>query len=376
MAFRHRAALLVMLALYAGRSLAQEPAHRFIDPDDGRFDLSRHLLEQQGVLPVPVIITEPALGYGGGLVGLFFDQPLGEALKTRLGETGKAIPPNITGLGGFKTDNGSWAAGFGHHHTWQRDTWRYLGGVGGGHLVLDFYGRFGRPYRYELDGGGLFQQLLRRVDDTDWFVGARYAWLSIKPGFGLVLPPELDAGDVFDVRIGRLSLIADHDTRNNIFSPTEGHFVEAELVAARSWLGGTVNYNQFKLRGFNWTPIGNFVLGLRGDLQTSSGDVPFFARPYVNMRGIAAQRYQGDDTLAGEVELWWRATPRWSLLAFGGAGKAWGPRQSFSAAETASAGGLGFRYLIARALGLHAGIDVAYSDGGTAFYIQVGSPWR
>ena len=361
--------------LCGGHSHADVP-NTFIDPSDGQFDMSRYLLENKGVLPVPVIITEPALGYGGGLFGLFFDQPLGEALKTSLGETGKAIPPNITGLGGFKTANGSWGAGAGHHHTWERDTWRYLGGVFGGHLVLDFYGRFGRAYQYELDGSGIFQQLLRRIDGTDFFVGARYAWLSIQPGFDLALPPELGLNDVFDLRIGRLSLVVDHDTRNNIFSPTDGHFVEAEFVSARPWLGGTVSYEQFNIRGFNWTPIGDFVLGLRGDLQTSSGDIPFFARPFVTMRGIPAQRYQGDDALAAEVELQWLATPRWTLLGFGGAGKAWGPRDSFSQAQTASAGGVGIRYLIARVLGLTAGIDVAYSDGDTAFYIQVGSPWR
>ncbi len=84
--------------LCGGHSHADVP-NTFIDPSDGQFDMSRYLLENKGVLPVPVIITEPALGYGGGLFGLFFDQPLGEALKTSLGETGKAIPPNITGLG-------------------------------------------------------------------------------------------------------------------------------------------------------------------------------------------------------------------------------------------------------------------------------------
>mgnify|MGYP003500478953 CR=1 FL=1 len=39
-------------------------------------------------------------------------------------------------------------------------------------------------------------------------------------------------------------------------------------------------------------------------------------------------------------------------------------------------GGLGFRYLIARRLGLYAGIDVAKSTVDQAFYIQVGNGWR
>jgi len=135
-------ALSLMLCVGSKRA---DIGERFIDPSDGMFDRSEHLLENKGMLPVPIIITEPAVGYGGGLAGLFFDQPRGEALRTSLGETGKAIPPNITGVGGFKTENGSWGGLFGHHHTWMRDRYRYLGGIGKAELTLDYYGLLGKP---------------------------------------------------------------------------------------------------------------------------------------------------------------------------------------------------------------------------------------
>jgi hypothetical protein len=311
------------------------------------------------------------------MVGLFFDQPLGDALKTSLGETGKAIPPNITGVGAFKTQNGSWGAGLGHQHSWLRDSYRYLGAIGKAELTLDYYGLLGQPRAYQLDGVGLMQQLLARAGDTNWLLGARYAWLSVKPSFGAGWPADLEGRPLREVRIGRLSFIADHDTRDNIFSPTSGHFVEAEFIVARPELGGTTSFEQANLRGFDWLPIGkDFVLGLRGDVQASRGDVPFFARPFIKLRGVPALRYQDTNAAAAETELWWLATPRWSLLGFGGAGRAWGRRDSFNEAQTITASGVGFRYLIAKALGIHAGIDIARSAVGTVFYIQVGSPWR
>jgi hypothetical protein len=366
----------ILLALCVGASHAQLP-NGYVDPDDGMLDLSEHLLENNGMLPVPIIITEPAVGYGGGLIGLFFDQPLGEALKTSLGETGKAIPPNITAVGGFKTENGSWGALLGHHHTWQRDRYRYLGGIGKAEMMLDYYGPLGKPREYRLDAIGLMQQLLARVGETDWFLGARYVWLQTKPSFGAGWPGDLEDKPLREINIGRLSFIADHDTRNNIFSPTSGHFIEAELIAARPGLGGTTSYEQANLRGFDWTPVGKqFVLGLRGDIQATRGDVPFFARPYINLRGVPALRYQDNDAAVAETELWWLATPRWSLLGFAGAGRDWGRKTSFSEAETITAAGGGFRYLIAKKLGIHAGIDIARGPEDTVFYIQVGSPWR
>jgi hypothetical protein len=222
------------------------------------------------------------------------------------------------------------------------------------------------------------QQLLARAGDSDWFLGGRYVWLQAKPSFGAGWPGDLEGQPLRDIRIGRLSFIADHDTRNNIFSPTSGHFVEAELIAARPELGGTTSYEQVNVRGFDWLPLlgKQFVLGLRGDLQATRGDVPFFARPFINLRGLPALRYQDNHAAVAETELWWLATPRWSLLGFAGAGRDWGRRDTFGEAGTITAAGGGFRYLIAKKLGIHAGIDVARGPEDTVFYIQVGSPWR
>jgi len=61
---------------------AQEPpaTSRFRDPEDGQFDVSSFLEKPRGFLPVPIVITEPAVGYGGGLVGMFL-RPREQASK-------------------------------------------------------------------------------------------------------------------------------------------------------------------------------------------------------------------------------------------------------------------------------------------------------
>lgn len=70
LAGRLRQTVCALVLLLCGAVQAQLP-DRFLDPDDGMLDLSKHLLEHKGILPVPIIITEPAVGYGGGLVGVF-----------------------------------------------------------------------------------------------------------------------------------------------------------------------------------------------------------------------------------------------------------------------------------------------------------------
>jgi outer membrane translocation and assembly module TamA len=104
--------------------------------------------------------------------------------------------------------------------------------------------------------------------------------------------------------------------------------------------------------------------------------VPFYAQPYVDLRGVQVGRYQDRNAVVSEVELRWDVTPRWSVLAFSGVGKAYGRWNDFSDASTVVSVGTGFRYVIARKLGISMGIDIAHSRDQNAFYIQMGSAWR
>ena len=102
--------------------------------------------------------------------------------------------------------------------------------------------------------------------------------------------------------------------------------------------------------------------------------MPFFAKPYVALPGIAVLRYQARAAVV-ETEVRWNVTRRWGVLGFIGAGKATANACSWSEAETPVAKGAGVRDLIARKLGLYAGVDVARGPEKRAFYIQVGAAW-
>src|SRR5690606_38156370 len=102
-----------------------------IDPEDSMLDMSHYLQDNRyGFLPIPVVITEPAVGYGGGLFGLVL-QGKGKQVD------GKFIPPAMTAFGGGGTQNGTWFMGGGHRHTWQDDRIRYLVAGGYAHVNLD-----------------------------------------------------------------------------------------------------------------------------------------------------------------------------------------------------------------------------------------------
>lgn len=367
------------VALLAANPACAEPGEgrwfdRYVDPQDGQFDLSDHLLKYRGLLPVPIIITEPALGYGGGLAALWFKESMEEAGARNRSASGQPAPPSIGALAAFRTQNGSSGAFGGYFTPLAGDRYRVLGGAGKVSLDLDYYDRRGHAAAYRLEGQGLLGQFVARAGDSDWFVGARYAYVDTTSTFLRERVLDIPNRDL-DVRIGRLSLIVDYDSRDNIFTPGKGTYFEAELAKADEALGGNTEFSSFFVRGFHYIPLRAWVIGLRGDFRTSSEDTPFFAKPYVALRGIPALRYQGASAAVVETEVRWNVTRRWAVLGFVGAGKAYGERVSWSEAETPVSRGVGLRYLIARKLGLYAGVDVARGPEESAFYIQVGGAW-
>jgi hypothetical protein len=354
----------------------------FKDPQDGQLDASEWLLERKGFLPVPIVITEPAVGYGAGAALLFFRESIGErAAKAK--ETGRMTPPDIYGEAFAGTENGTTFAGAGAMIGFLDDLWRYRGGVGRPDANLDFYGEGGSlgaadlKLGYNLQGWASTQQLLRRIGEGNNYIGMRWIWLDLDARFAGDRPLPAFLPQSRSIRSSGIGPVLEHDSRDNFFTPSRGWFANLEALFYSPDIGSDEKYEVYRARAFGYMPLAKeFVLGGRVDVRSSAGDVPFYQLPFVDLRGIAVQRYQDQSAGAIEAELRWNATPRWALVGFTGVGRAWGSSSNFSDADSVSSVGAGFRYLMARRLGIYMGIDVAKGPEDTAFYIQMGSAWR
>ena len=142
-------------------------------------------------------------------------------------------------------------------------------------------------------------------------------------------------------------------------------------------LGGDFDYTKIKAQSLSWWGLHpDIVLGVRLDGRFANGDIPFYSLPFIELRGIPALRYQGENVLVAEIEPRWDVTYRWSLTGFLGSGWAADSVNDFNDADAKVAGGLGFRYLIARRLGMRVGLDIARGPEDTVVYLTVGSGWR
>ena len=177
-------------------------------------------------------------------------------------------------------------------------------------------------------------------------------------------------------KVSAPTAIVEFDSRDNVFTPTRGIYAETSLLASREALGASDDFERFQQLLIGWMPLPHQVtLGARASYAWSSSGTPFFLRPFVQLRGVPAMRYQGDEVASLEVEARWQFYGRWSIVAFGGGATARTDGDAFSATRNVGSGGFGFRYELARKFGLHAGIDFAHSPGTNAVYLQVGNAW-
>jgi hypothetical protein len=362
---------------------------QFVDPQDGKFDASNWLLNKKGFLPVPIIITEPAVGYGAGAALLFFhpqkdNADLEEAeqnLQEVPEEKKPSHPPSVSGIVGLGTENGTWAAGGFHFGTWKEDRMRYTGGVIYPSVNLTFYGTEERPILkngidYNLEGWFMLQELIFRLHDSNFFLGPKLIYYNIDSTFEFNKLP-IDPWQL-NIKSYGLGLKAVYDSRDNIFTPNTG--INADISAlfynVENEFSGSKEYQMLDGTGrFYWQIFSDIILGWRLYGAFSSGDVPFYALPFIDLRGIPAMRYQGENVLTTEIETRWNLNERWSLVFFGGVGRTADSMDNFSDSEDRWAGGTGFRYLIARMLGLYSGMDFAWGPEDFVFYFQTGSAW-
>ncbi|MBO9718518.1 MAG: BamA/TamA family outer membrane protein [Pseudoxanthomonas sp.] len=354
----------------------------FRDGEDGSVDMSNWLLDHHGFLPLPIVITDPALGYGGGIVFAFFQRPQGSA-TTRTASDGSTqmIAPNLFGAMAMKTENGSKAYGGGGILHFRDDTWRYKGGVAEADFNIDFYtgGRLQPETRVavNLAGLGSSQQVSRRIGDRELFVSAQWIYTDLDPRLkDTGQRPLFDDIDFRQVNSG-IGLSLEYDSRDNPFTPSRGYFLLAQGVAYLPAIGSDLTFQTYRAYGYGHWPLGaKLVLGARADLRHAAGDVPFYRLPFIDLRGIASARYQDDSAGVLESELRWNFTSRWAGIGFLGAGRAWGTRSSFDQAYTAVSKGVGVRYQIARRIGLYVGADYAWGPEDRTVIVQMGSAWR
>ena len=125
------------------------------------------------------------------------------------------------------TENQSWGAGIGHLGIWKDDHIRYRGVAGYASVNLAYYrttidGDPGRGVDFNLQGLGLLQSLVFRIQESRFYAGLEYMYFGAETKFDVQthirdLPPIESKGSD-----GGLGALIQYDSWDNIFTPNRG----------------------------------------------------------------------------------------------------------------------------------------------------------
>lgn len=352
------------------------------DSLDGAFDLSDYIIDANGFVPVPYIITEPALGgFGGALIPVFIQKrpPYLDSIDGHLQRT--PVAPDVTGGMGAYTANKTWMLAAFRSGTLVKSRIKYIIGGGYANVNMSFYKTFDRIGEKELKVNiksiPAMLQATKRLGRSHWYAGFKYLYLHTDIRFrGDSVLANLAKDMEYKSTLSQLGVLVELDNRDNIFTPNNGMKLHVDAIRSDNTFGSDYDFWRMNYYLYAYHSIGTKLTGgFRLDGQQTFQDAPFFVLPYIDMRGIPANRYQGKADILTELELRWDVVKRWSIMAFTGMGKAFDQWSEFGPADWVVSAGTGFRYLLARKFKLRVGIDLAHGPDTWAWYIVFGSNW-
>lgn len=138
----------------------------------------------------------------------------------------------------------------------------------------------------------------------------------------------LTTGDVVGSAGGRVVLPSaglTWDSRDDVFAPTRGRFVEAVAGASRKAVGSEFNFTRVTFDARTYHRLGPATLAVQVYAERHAGTVPFDQLSLVGgnsvMRGYVRGRFRDKALLTTQAELRLPATRRLTLAAFGGWGQ-------------------------------------------------------
>jgi Omp85 superfamily domain len=292
-------------------------------------------------------------------------------------------PPSVTGVGGFKTSNGSWAAAFVQSLHPAHDKFRILGLAAYSDVNYAFYG-IGQSagdagVSIELNQVGpvgLVDGLIRVY--PQWYVGARYQLLNMTVAANSVTTPSDPAFPVQDanLRTAALGPRVEFDSRDNPFYPRSGLHMQGIASFYGQAVGGRRTYQVYQGWINGYRAIGSrHVLAWHAGGCGADGSVAFYDLCLLgknqDLRGYPTGQYRDRAMIAVQAEwraeLWWR----FGAAAFVGGGEVSPDFGSVSAKDVLPGGGVGLRFTLAKRNHVNLRVDYAWGKSSTALYVGV-----
>ncbi len=164
-----------------------------------------------------------------------------------------------------------------------------------------------------------------------------------------------------------------YDSRNSIFYPTDGVYIEGKSSFNRRELSSEYNFSRYELDARWFAGItGEHVIAFQVKARMATGEVPLQSLCGIGgneiMRGYMKDRYLDKTSLSGQVEYRFPIAWRFSGVIFAAAGEVQEKPADYSPDDIHYTGGAGLRLIIDRAQHISARADCGVDENGTLNY--------
>ena len=311
---------------------------------------------------IPIPNYNDVTGFGLGLMSSLFYP---------LNKNDKVSPASSTTLFGFYSSNQTWVVGAAQKLHLKEDTYRATLALATASVNFQFYDEWitGGFIDYNASSGFAFAKGSKRILPK-FYLGLKYRYMRSRTTFDIPVdyepPTETYSG---------LGPILSYDSRDSVFSPSAGFFVEFDSLFNHESFGSDKRYSLFELKANNYRKIGNNqVLALRIAAKVGTGDVPFNDQAIMvgtDLRGYSSGKYRGEQKYTAQAEYRWAFHRKLGLVAFAGFGYVTDSLSQIRIQDTLPSLGVGVRYLAIPSMGITVGIDAAAGKEETAFYFRI-----
>ena len=336
--------------------------------DQGEKDFGWNILGGRAKLAaVPIPSYNESIGWAIGLAVAGY-------YKVNSADT--ISPESVTALFGFYAENKTWMAGAFQKFHLDEDKWRVQFGGATGEINFQTFVNLpgwlgGGTY---IDYNSEMTFALAQGSRLAWkrlYLGAKYRYMRSKTVFDVSLPIDFESRT-----FSGLGAVVTWDSRDNIFYPLKGYYVDFYTLWNRDWIGSDQDYDiyYFEASGFREYRK-KHVVAARVHSRFASGDIPFEDESvfyYIDLRGYTDGRYRADQRHTAQAEYRWNFFKRWYAVGFGGFGWSVDKVSEISWNGILPSIGLGVRWQMISDPPVNVGIDYAWGKEESAIYFRIG----
>jgi len=326
--------------------------------------------DKNSLFPLPVVYYTPESGlfYGASILYNFFTE-----------RKKPIIASQIQLAAGYTTKNQTLIF-LPFQIYWDQNKWRSIGELGFYNYAYPFYGigNNGQPdqfstYRAIFPRARIF---LLKQTIPNLFIGGRY-WFEnydiIEWDNTGIFQQEDYSGGLYN-RTSGIGPALIYDTRDGVYYPREGHYLESYTEFNHSLTGSTHNYGTVSLDYAYYKSITDkTVLASNAFVVNNFGDVPFNRLAQLGgnkkMRGYFQGYFQDKNLLLGQLEIRQELFWRFGLAVFGSAGQTAANWGDYGMSRWNYAGGAGLRFVFDKTKHINVRLDYAVGKESSGFYI-------